>query len=419
MAKKKAAEAEPEEEKQPEATAPTADEIQAAKDALEKKIAKQQAEARKKMLEALQKKLKLSEKEVGEVQFANTYEAIPDVISTGHANLDEMICPTFYAVNSRGGVPLGYVCEFYGPNAGGKTCLAMKMAANVHKTEGAQVLWQDAEGSFQPEWAESHGVDTSRVVLHNSPKFLTAEDYLTALEKYASTGLYRLAVVDSLAGLTPKNCLECKLVDNEKMAEKARLMSRSLPRLVTAAKEGNCTIIFINQIRMKVGVMYQDPETTPGGEALKFFSSLRLRISQVSGKANRGIVNTDGEEIGIRSKVVIKKSRFGPPFKETVLPIYYGEERPQPFDILVDLALSNKIIITKKKKDDVVFTFPPHIIEPVGDMDTLKEKLTPKMIADMADKVKEKALLDPDVVEFVKERQIGLEDLLGETKEKK
>jgi hypothetical protein len=202
------------------------------------------------------------------------------------------------------------------------------------------------------------------------------------------------------------------------MAEKARLMSRSLPRLVAAAKEGCCTIVFINQIRMKIGVMYADPETTPGGESLKFYASLRLRLSQASSKT-RGIVNAEGEEIGIRSKVVIKKSRFGPPFKETVIPIYYGEERPQPFDILVDLALSNKIIVTKKKKDDLVFSFPPHIVEPCADMDALKEKLTPLMIADMAEKVKEKALLDPDVVEFVRDRQTGMAELLGETKETK
>ena len=418
MPKKKA---NPEEEQPVEVVAPTAEEIEAKKEAelkrLEaekKKIAEQAAKARDKMLEALKKKLNI--KDINQIQFADSYEAIPDVISTGHANLDEQICPNFYAKNGRGGVPLGYLCEFYGPNAGGKSCLAMKMAANVHKTEGSLVLWQDAEGSFQPEWAVSHGVDTSRVILNNQPQYLTAEDFITSLEKNVATGLYRLAVVDSLAGLTPKKCLECLLEDNEKIGEKARLMSRSLPRIVTAAKAGNCTVIFINQIRMKIGVMYADPETTPGGESLKFFASLRLRINQISGKATRGIVNTDGEEIGIRTKVVIKKSRFGPPFKETVIPIYYGEERPQPFDILVDLALSNKIIVTKKKKEDILFSFPPHI-DPVSTMDELKEKLTPKMIAEMLEKVKEKALVDPDVIEFVREKQIQLADLLGETKE--
>jgi recombination protein RecA len=415
MPKKKSnQEQDPEQKKDSQAEGPSAEEIQAKKEADQKKLQEQAIKAREKMLEALRKKLNV--KDAGQIQFADTYEAIPDVISTGHANLDEAICPSFYAKNGRGGVPLGYLCEFYGPNAGGKSCLGMKMAANVHKTEGSLVLWQDAEGSFQPEWAMSHGVDPSRVVLNNQPKFITAEQFLTELEKNVKTGMYRLAVVDSLAGLTPQKILECELDDNEKIGEKARLMSRSLPRIVAAAKEGCCTVVFINQIRMKIGVMYADPETTPGGESLKFYASLRLRLSQASSKT-RGILNADGEEIGIRSKVVIKKSRFGPPFKETVIPIYYGEERPHPFDILVDLALSNKIIVTKKKKDDVMFLFPPHINEPVEDMEKLKEKLTPKMIADMAEMVKTKALVDPDVIDFVKERQIGLADLLGETKE--
>lgn len=408
---------------QPELPSPSAEEIEldnAVKRADQKKIQehlraqgkaeKEARDARSEMLEALRKKLGL--KGIDDLQFANTYEAIPDVISTGHAHLDEAICPNFYAKNGRGGVPLGYLCEFYGPNAGGKSCLGMKMAANVHKTLGSLVLWQDAEGSFQPEWAMSHGVDVSRVILNNQPKYITAEQFLTELEKNVRTGAYRLAVVDSLAGLTPQKILECKLDDNEKIGEKARLMSRCLPRIVAAAKEGNCTVVFINQIRMKIGVMYADPETTPGGESLKFYASLRLRLSQASSKT-RGILNQDGEEIGIRSKIVIKKSRFGPPFKEVIVPIYYGEERPHPFDILVDLALSNKIIITKKKKDDLTFLFPPHIIEPMADMDELKAKLTPKMIAAMADKVKEVALLDPDVVDFVKERQVGLEDILA------
>jgi len=135
----------------------------------------------------------------------------------------------------------------------------------------------------------------------------------------------------------------------------------------------------------------------------------------VGGKKSRGILNSDGEEIGIRSKIVIKKSRFGPPFKETVIPIYYGEERPHPFDILVDLALSNKVIKTKKRKEEITFLFPPHDIV-ATDMDDMKEKLTGELIEDMANRVKEHVLLDPDVAEFVKDRKTSLEDALGESK---
>jgi RecA/RadA recombinase len=155
-----------------------------------------------------------------------------------------------------------------------------------------------------------------------------------------------------MASIQPKDLQNADLDKEARIGALARLMHRVCPQLAASAKQGNCSIILINQIREKIGVMFGNPETTPGGRSVGFYSSLRLRLSQVSSRDSRGIVKDD-EEIGIRSNVLVKKSRFGPPYQEAILPIYYTDEKPYPFDMLLDIALSNKIIKCKSKKDKI------------------------------------------------------------------
>jgi len=307
------------------------------------------------IIEMLKEKVGLTKSEAGKLKLANEYISVTDVISTGHGVLDSIIHPDFFKKHGRGGVPRGFLCEFFGPNSGGKSSICLMMAARVTKS-GGYVFWVDAEHSFIETWAENHGVDLSHVVMcpdcDDAGNPFTGEQYLEQLEKYAGSGVFQLAVVDSMEALVPKAILEGKLEENARIGEKARLMSRALPRIMMASNKGNCTTVFINQIRQNImASRYSgNPETTPGGEALRFYASLRLRISQVSGKDKRGIVK-DGEEIGIRSNVLIKKSRFGPPYKETVVPIYYGDTKPHPFDMLLDDLLGCGLIRCRTGKD--------------------------------------------------------------------
>lgn len=317
----------------------------------------------KELLEQLAKRMGVKN---DDMKLGSEHVSVTDVFTTGNSELDSIITPSYFEKTGKGGVPRGFLCEFYGPNAGGKSSLCLKIAGFLTTLKKAKVFWVDAENSFMEEWAQNHGVNLENLVM--CPFSENGESYLTKVEIAASSGMFQLVVIDSLEALIPKALLEQGLEENAKIGAKAQMMSRACSKLVQAARKGHCTIIFINQIRNKI-TMYGDPETTPGGEALRFYASLRLRISQVSGKANRGITK-DGEEIGIRSNVLVKKSRFGPPYKETILSIYYGDDKPHPLDMLIDLAMSNKIIKSRTKKvkgtsknaeeEDVqVFTFEP------------------------------------------------------------
>lgn len=388
-----------------------------------KKKKKPDDKLRQSMLDQMRRTLGLtSEGDQESLHFADEHVSISDVISTGHAHLDQMLTPDYYQKNGVGGIPCGFVSEFFGPNAGGKTSLCLKMAAEVTK-KGGMVFWVDAEGSFMTEWALAHGVDLANVIILSKPG-TTGEDYLTKLEDAASKGLFRLVVVDSMDALVPKCLLESDLEENARVGAKALLMSRVLPRIVNSAKKGNCAVIFINQIRNKIGVMYGSPETTPGGESLRFYSSLRLRLQQVSGKKDRGIM-LDGEEIGIRSEILVKKNRFGPPYGSTIMPIYYRADlKPHALDVVLDAAIGAKVVsvrLQKNKDNDETttqfLTFAPEEngkpmpgfddLRKVEGIDVFKEKLTPAIIKLIVAKCQEeKVEFDPDVFDYIK----GLEE---------
>jgi len=334
------------------------------------------------------------------IRRADQHVAIKDVISTGHADLDSICTPMIWEKEKRGGIPRGFVCEFYGPYAGGKSALCMKLAAQVTKM-GDYVLWVDAESSYIPERAAQFGVDNTKVIYMEGGKH--GEFYLERIEEAARTGHVALIVVDSVTNLQPKDIFEGDLEKDPPMARFARMMSRSMPRVVSAAREGNTAVVFINQIREKVGIMYGNPETTPGGKALLHAASLRLRISQVGSKADRGIMK-EGEEIGIRSNVLLSKSRFGPPFKEAVMPIYYTNVKPHPLDMMIDASLQNKIIKSRSKKLDngeLVHTFSFSDMRGVG-IDEFKENLNPVKIKEMAKLlIAEKFVIDAECQEYL------------------
>jgi len=346
------------------------------------------------------------------VRLADQHIAIKDVISTGLPELDKIMTPMIYEKTGKGGFPRGFVGEFYGPYSGGKSSLCMKLAGDVTK-RGGFVLWIDAEGSYVSEWAAQHGVNNKNVVLIDNLG-RTGEYFLEQVETIAASGTVELIVVDSVTALVPKEVLECALEKEARIGAGAKLMTRALPRIIAAAKKGDTAVIFVNQIRQKIGVVYGNPETTPMGEALKFYSSLRLRLSQV-GRSERNI--TKGEEdIGIRTNVRIEKSRFGPPFKECIMPIYYGNALPQPLDSLLDAALASKVLKSRSKSmpnGERVQTFTFGSIKKDG-MDEFKKALDNTIIKKMAEliTVETKTLLEAHVQEYI--NKLGADELTSD-----
>lgn len=365
-------------------------------------------------LQQIRKAMGLQDKD-DTVRRADQHVAIKHIISTGMQELDRILTPMVFEENGKGGIPRGFVAEFFGPHAGGKSSLCMKLAAQVTQA-GGFVLWIDAEGSFVPEWAERHGVDLKRINIVEAGK--TGEYFLEMIESVAAKGLVDLVVIDSVTALVPKEILETALEKEARVGAGAKMMSRAMPRIVNAAKAGDTAVIFINQIRQKVGVMYGNPETTPYGEALKFFCSLRLRLSQVGSKSERGIMKGE-DEIGIRTNVQIVKSRFGPPYRETIMPIYYTDVKPHPLDVIIDGALACKVVKSRSKKQsngEIVQTFTYGDIKVEG-IDEFKKELNPELIQQMAESaMATKLAFDPDVKTYLKSLE---EDPLGENPKSK
>lgn len=342
------------------------------------------------------------------VRAADQHVAIKNVISTGMADLDRILTPMYFEEHGIGGIPRGFVAEFFGPHAGGKSSLCMKLAASVTQA-GGWVLWLDAEGSFVPEWAKLHGVDLKHVHIVDSGK--TGETYLEQIESVAAQGLVDLIVVDSVTALVPKEILETELEKEARIGAGAKMMTRALPRIIGTAKKGNTAIVFINQIRQKMGVMYGNPETTPYGEALKFYSSLRLRLSQVGSKSERGIMKGE-DEIGIRTNAQVVKSRFGPPYKETIMPIYYTDVKPHPLDVIIDAALSARVVKSRSKRlstSEIVQTFTFGDIKVEG-IDEFKKELDNAKIKEMAKLIGEaKVSFDGEIQEYLKTLDIDVD----------
>ena len=249
-----------------------------------------------------------------------------EVISTGSIGID--------AALGIGGVPRGRIVEIYGPESSGKTTIALHIIAQAQKNDG-EVAFIDAEHALDPDYASKLGVDVDNLILSQPD---TGEQALQIVEVLTRSGAIDVIVIDSVAALVPKSEIEGEMGDSY-VGLQARLMSQALRKLTGIASKSNTVIIFINQLREKIGVMFGSPETTTGGRALKFYASVRMEIRKGEG------IKEDGGVIGNRTKAKIVKNKMAPPFKDTEFDIMYGEgisHTGEVLDYAVDLGIIKK-----------------------------------------------------------------------------
>ena len=247
-----------------------------------------------------------------------------DAIPTGSLALD--------AALGIGGVPKGRIIEIYGPESSGKTTLALHILAEAQKM-GGEVAFVDAEHALDPDYAAALGVDTDNMLVSQPD---TGEQALEITDALVRSGAVDAVVVDSVAALVPKQEIEGEMGDTF-VGLQARLMSQALRKLAGTIAKTNCVVIFINQLRMKIGVMYGNPETTTGGNALKFYSSVRLDVRRVEA------IKEGGNVIGNKTRVKVVKNKVAPPFREAYFDIMYGEGISK-WSELIDLAVQLEIV---------------------------------------------------------------------------
>ena len=253
----------------------------------------------------------------------NTVQAV-EAVSTGSLTLDIAL--------GIGGLPKGRIIEIYGPESSGKTTMTLQAIAECQKA-GGTCAFIDAEHALDPQYARKLGVDIDNLLVSQPDN---GEQALEIADMLVRSGAIDMIVVDSVAALTPRAEIEGEMGDSH-MGLQARLMSQALRKITGNAKRSNCMVIFINQIRMKIGVMFGSPETTTGGNALEFYASVRLDIRRV------GQVKEGDEIIGSETKVKVVKNKMAPPFKEALFQILYGKG-VNHLGELVDLAVQQNIV---------------------------------------------------------------------------
>ncbi len=246
------------------------------------------------------------------------------VVSTGSIGLDIAL--------GAGGVPRGRIIEVYGPESSGKTTLALHIVAEIQKL-GGTAAFVDAEHALDPQYAEKLGIDLKNLLISQPDN---GEQALEITDMLVRSGGVEVVVVDSVAALTPKAEIEGDMGDSH-MGLQARLMSQALRKLTGSISRTNTLVVFINQIRSKIGVMFGSPETTTGGNALKFYASVRLDVRRI------GSIKKGDDVLGNETRVKVVKNKIAPPFKEVVFEILYGEGISREGE-LIDLASELKII---------------------------------------------------------------------------
>ncbi len=290
-----------------------------------------------------------------------------DCIPTGALALDIAL--------GVGGVPRGRIIEIYGPESSGKTTLAQHIVAEAQK-RGGIAAFIDAEHALDPEYARNLGVNVDELLISQPD---TGEQALEIAEELVRSGAIDVIVIDSVAALVPKAEIE-KAMDEQQMGLQARLMSKALRKLTAIVGKTNTTVIFINQLRQKIGVMYGNPETTTGGNALKYYASVRLDIRRFD-----SVKNKEGEDIGNRVRVKVAKNKVAPPFRTAEFDIVYGKGICAIGNIL-DVAVNMDIV----KKAGAWFSYND---EKLGQgRDKSKEFLSenPELLKEIEQKVREK-----------------------------
>ena len=247
-----------------------------------------------------------------------------DTISTGSLTLDIAL--------GIGGLPVGRIVEIYGPESSGKTTLTLHAIADCQR-KGGTAAFIDAEHALDPVYAKNLGVDIDKLLVSQPD---TGEQALEIADTLVRSGAIDLVVIDSVAALTPKAEIDGEMGDSH-VGLQARLMSQALRKLTGHIKRSNTMVIFINQLRMKIGVMFGNPETTTGGNALKFYSSVRLDIRRV------GAIKKGDELIGNETKVKVVKNKMAPPFKLAYFDVLYGEGISREGE-MIDLGVSAKVL---------------------------------------------------------------------------
>ena len=292
-----------------------------------------------------------------------------DAIPTGSLALD--------AALGIGGLPRGRIVEIYGPESSGKTTLALHVVAEAQK-RGGEVAFVDAEHALDPTYAAAIGVDIDSMLVSQPD---TGEQALEITDALVRSGAIDVVVVDSVAALVPRQEIEGEMGDAF-VGLQARLMSQALRKLAGTISKTNCIVIFINQLRMKIGVMYGNPETTTGGNALKFYSSVRLDVRKIEA------IKEGGAIIGNRTRVKVIKNKVAPPFREAVFDIMYGEgisKYGELLDMAVELELVNKSGSWFSIGDERIGQGRDNAKQYIADHPELAEELETKVRAHLAE----------------------------------
>lgn len=305
------------------------------------------------------------EKTFGEGTLAQKGAVKVPAISTGAATLDRAIGP--------GGIPRGRITEIYGPESSGKTTLCLHVIANAQKAGGLAAII-DAEHALDLEYAKRIGVDVDNLIICQPD---SGEQALNVCEALIATGQVDVVVVDSVAALVPRAELAGEMGDAH-VGLQARLMSQAMRKLTPALAQSNCALMFINQLREKVGVMYGSPETTSGGKALKFYASVRLDIRR------RDAIKDGNEVMGNAVRVKVVKNKVGPPFREATFDILFNEGIDQ-YGVILDLATELGVV----EKGGAWYRYGEVKLGHGRDNARLYLKDTPALVAEIQQKIAE------------------------------